>query len=99
MCFYKNNRPKLVLFLPPALEIIDQDLEPSEKLSSQIKEQVWPGHEDEVVLAPDQVLVLRTRSWSVKSSAKMPVGGVWSFILILTNYDGVTQSFSKSAIC
>ena len=39
-CFHKNNRPKLVLFLPPALEIVDQDREPSEKLGSQIVEQV-----------------------------------------------------------
>ena len=49
MCFHKNNRPKLVLFLPPALEIVDHDREPSEKLGSQIEEQVSPGHEDQVV--------------------------------------------------
>ena len=35
-CFHKNNFSKLVLFLPPALEIVDQDREPSEKLGSQI---------------------------------------------------------------
>ena len=40
MCFHKYNRTKLVLFLPPVSEIIDQDREPSEKLGSQIKEQV-----------------------------------------------------------
>ena len=38
--------------------------EPSEKLGSQIEEQEWPGHEDQVVLAPDHVFVLRTQSWS-----------------------------------
>ena len=37
------------------VEIDDQDREPSEKLGSQIQEQVWPGHEDQVVLAHDQV--------------------------------------------
>ena len=64
MCFHKNNSPKLVLFYLLPLEIVDQDREPSEKLGPQIQEQVRPGHEDQVVLAPDQVLVLRTRSWS-----------------------------------
>ena len=39
-CFHKNNCSKLVLFLTPALQIIDQDREPSEKLGSQIEEQV-----------------------------------------------------------
>ena len=29
-----------VLFLPPALEMVDQDREPSEKLGSQIEKQV-----------------------------------------------------------
>ena len=38
--FIKVNSPKLVLFLPPALEIVDQDREPSEELGSQIEEQV-----------------------------------------------------------
>ena len=62
--FHKNNHPKLVLFYLKPLEIVDQDREPSEKLGYQIKEQVSPDHEDQVVLVPDQVLVLRTRSWS-----------------------------------
>ena len=35
MCFHKNNCPKLVLFYLRPLEIVDQDLEPSEKLGSQ----------------------------------------------------------------
>ena len=39
-CFHKNNHPKLVLFYLQPLEIIDQDREPSEKLGSQIEEQV-----------------------------------------------------------
>ena len=55
---------KMVLFHLRLLEMVDQDREPSEKLGPQIQEQVWPGHEDQVVLAPDQVLVLRTQSWS-----------------------------------
>ena len=38
--FIKNNSPKLVLFHLRPLEIVDQDREPSEKLGSQIKEQV-----------------------------------------------------------
>ena len=36
----------MVLFYLHLLEIDDQDPEPSEKLGSQIKEQVWPGHEE-----------------------------------------------------
>ena len=58
MTFRKNKRAKLVLFYLQPLEIIDQDREPSNKL---IKKQVCPGHEDQVVLALDQVLVLRSR--------------------------------------
>ena len=38
--FIKNSRPKLVLFYLRPLEIVDQDREPSEKLGSQIEEQV-----------------------------------------------------------
>ena len=38
--FYKNNGPKLILFYLQPLEIVHQDQEPSEKLSSQIEEQV-----------------------------------------------------------
>ena len=63
-CVFIKKHPKLVLFYLRLLEIVDQDQEPSEKLSSQILEQVLPGHEDQVILANDQVLVLRTRSWS-----------------------------------
>ena len=54
----------MLLFYLRLLEIVDQDQQPSEKLGSQIQEQVWPGHEDQVVLAHDQVLVLWAWSWS-----------------------------------
>ena len=40
MYFQKNNCAKLVLFYLKLLEIDDQDREPSEKLGSQIHEQV-----------------------------------------------------------
>ena len=51
----KNNCAKLVCFYLQMVEIDDKDGEPSEKLGSQIQEQVRPGHEDQVVLAHDQV--------------------------------------------
>ena len=39
-CVFIKIPSKIGSFLPPALEIVDQDREPSEKLGSQIEEQV-----------------------------------------------------------
>ena len=49
-CVFIKKTSKIGSFLPQALDIVDQDREPSEKLGSQIEEQV-----DQVVSAPDQV--------------------------------------------
>ena len=64
VCVFIKSLYKIADFYFQLQESIDQEKEPSENLGPQIQEQMCPGHEDQVVIAHDQVLVLRTRSWS-----------------------------------
>ena len=65
MCFQKNYCEKLVIFTSN-----NQDRDPNEKLGSQIHEQVDRVMRTKLFLAPDQVLVLKTRSWSGQTYPK-----------------------------